>query len=126
MGFGFDLERGTHTGNGSDRQVCRQAKAFPHLMVTGMLDLDFVGGMDLACHLSNEGAGVGKGEQGRIKCRALWWCWGQFAGHGAYSLHTESVSHMMLTRNALAEARESVSSTAAEAAWLPRPEGQVL
>jgi hypothetical protein len=53
-------------------------------------------------------------------------CGGQFAGHRAYSLHTESLSHMILTCYAPAEARKSVSSTAAEAAWLPRPEGQVL
>ena len=124
--FALDLERGTDTGNGTNSEIGRQTEACPYLAVTGMLHLHLIGGVLAPGHVGNVVAGIRKGDKRRIEVDDLLWCWGQFTGHGSYSLHTESVSHMILTFYALAEARKSVSSTAAEAAWLPRPEGQVL
>ena len=91
VGFLFDLQRGTDTGNSPNGEVGRQTEACPDIAVTRLLHLHLVGGMDLACHVRNVVAGLGKGVQCRIKRRALWWCWGQFAGHRAYSLHEESI-----------------------------------
>lgn len=62
--LGFDFERGTDPRNGPNRQVGRQPKLRPDVVVAGVLHLHFVGAMDGPGDRSNGVTGVGK----RVQC----------------------------------------------------------
>jgi hypothetical protein len=85
--FALDLERRTDTGNGTNSQIGRQPKAVPDFLITGMLDLYLVAGMEAPCDLGNVVAGVRKGRQRCVKFGALLGGWRQFAGDRVYRVH---------------------------------------
>ena len=87
VGFALDLQGSADAGNRSNGQVGRQPKAAPDLSVADMLDLHLVTRMDLACHVGNEIAGVGKGHKCRVEFAALFWSGRKFAGNCAYGVH---------------------------------------
>jgi hypothetical protein len=87
MGFRLDLEGGTDTGNGTNRQIGRQAEALPHLAVACVLDLHLVGRVDLPDHVGNVVAGIRKGTQGRVQFGALHGSGEKLAGYGSYRFH---------------------------------------
>ena len=97
VGFGFNLQGGTDTGNGANGEIGGQAEALPHLAVTGVLHLHLVSGMDAACQVGDVVAGVRESNQRRAQRRALGGCWNQFTDHRTYSLHANNVSHIVIT-----------------------------
>jgi len=89
VGFALDLHGRTDARNGSNDQVGRQAKAAAHFCVAGVLNLHLVARRNLACHVGNEVAGVGKGDKRRVEFSALLWGWRKFAGKRPYGVHRE-------------------------------------
>src|SRR5262249_30665682 len=53
------------------------------------LHFHLIARMDLACHVSNKVAGIGKGDKRRVECGALLWGWREFAGQRAYGVHMD-------------------------------------
>ena len=89
MGLALDLQCRTDTRNGTNGKVRRQTKAVPHVLIAGMLDLDFVARMDGASHLSDAVARVRKRGKRRVDFSALFLGWHELAGQRSYGVHRE-------------------------------------
>ena len=116
MRFGWNLERRAYPGDGSNGQIGRQAKALPDFPIAGLLDLDFIGRMDLSGDFGDSVASCGKCLERRVNLGALRGRRIQFANDSSDQFHTRKLitlkTHMQGTGDGASSPRMNPGASA--------------